>query len=408
MAEHLYLRLLGERFEWLLLDEATGIVRLRGNGDLTVFANMVRDMSWSGTTRVLLAGEDILLTHAKIPARQQRQILQAVPYMVEESLATDVDSCHFAPGPRDEQGDVSVAVIARDRLQSVLEVLAEVGIKPASVTPDVLHLPGDAGVQVLIDGDRAIIRTGRFSGFAMEQDLLPAAINLLDEKAAQSLTIHVHPSQHQAFQLYLSQIEAEYAGRVELEELAYSPFEFLCRSFDAEAINLLQGEFKAADESRSYSAGWRGVAVLLACAFGLQVMLLVGRGVYLDVKANQYQQASRALYAQVFPDEHNVRDVRRRWQAHIASASGKATGVFFDLFTRSAQNLPGSQLELENVNFSDGRGDLILQLSAPRYDAFDQFAQTLRKSGLDVQIGTINQAANVVKGSVRIKRMTGS
>lgn len=407
MAENFYLRVCGDRLEWLLLDDTTGIVRFRGDGDFATFTEMIRDMSWSGPSRVMLAGEDILLTRARVPSRQQRQILQAVPYMVEESLATDVDQCHFAVGPRDETGEVSVAVIDRSRFESVLEMLAEAGIKPASVTPDVLHIPAAGTTSVLIDGDRASVRTGRFSGFAAEQSLLPTAVSLLGDETA-SLALYVHPSQHQSFQLYLSQIEAEFPGEVSVEELEYSPFEFLCRSFDDSAINLLQGEFRVEDDTRKRSTGWRTVAVLAACAFGLQVMLLIGQGIYLDIKASQYERQAKALYAEVFPGDHNVSNIRLRWRAHIEASSGEPDSVFFDLFSRSARSLPGSQLELENVNFNENRGDLILQLSAPRYDAFDKYAQTLRKAGLDVQIGTINQDANVVKGSIRVKPMTGS
>lgn len=408
MAEDFYLRVCGDRLEWLLLDQDSGIVRLRGDGDFATFSDRIRDMSWTGSTRVLVAGEEILLTRASIPSKQQRQILQALPYMVEENLATDVEQCHFAAGPRDAEGNVSVAVINKTRLQSMLEMLGEAGIKPNSVTPDVMHVPGAEDARVLVDGDRALMRTGRTGGMAMEQALLPTVVNLLGADTVTSLAIYVHPSQHQAFEMYLSQIAADFAGDIDTRELEYSPFEFLCRSFDKDAINLLQGEFKVEEDTRRNASGWRSVAILAACAFGLQLMLLVGRGIYLDVKANQYQHEARALYAEIFPGEHDVQNIRLHWQAHLDQASGKPTGVFFDLFSTSAQKLPGSQLKLENVNFSQSRGDLILQLTAPRYDAFDKYAEALRKAGLDVQIGTINQDANIVKGSIRIRPITGS
>lgn len=408
MAEHLYLRAEGEHFEWLLLDDASGVVRIRGEGDIGRFADMIREMSWNGTTRLMIAGEDVLLTRANVPSKQQRQILQALPYMVEEHLATDVEQCHFAAGRRGEHGAVSVAVIARDRLASLLESLAAIGIHPGSVTPDMLHIPGTAVLRVLVDGDRASLRRGRSGGFSMEQGLLPAAISLIPDEDAEALEIYVHPSQRQAFQLYLSQIEAQFTGEIDVKEIDYSPFEFLCRSFDTNAIDLLQGEFRVEEDRSDVVTVWRSVAILAGCAFALQVVLLLGRGIYLDVKANQYAREARALYAEIFPNEHSVPDIRRQWQAHVASVSGQPTGVFFDLFSKSASVLTGSPLELENVNFNESRGDLVLQLSAPRYDAFDQFAQSLRKTGLDVQIGTISQGAKGVKGSVRVKPMAGS
>ncbi|HKI74690.1 MAG TPA: type II secretion system protein GspL [Pseudomonadales bacterium] len=404
MAEHLYLRFAGEAVEWLVLDDVSGIVRFRGSGSLDTFAEMTRDMSWSGRARVLLAAEDMLLTHAAVPSKQHRQILQAVPYMVEEHLATDVENCHFAVGPRNEQGEVTVAVIARNKLEAIVSRLDGVGVSVSSVTPDLLHVPRAEGTSILVDGDRACVRTGKHQGFALELGLLPVGVNLLDEAHRESLKIYLHPAEQQSFQLYLSQIEAEFTGSIDVEELAYSPFEFLCRSFDTAAINLLQGEFAVEDTHQEGSRGWRVAAILAACAFGLQVMLLIGRGIYLDVKANQYEREARTLYTQVFPKDRNVGgDIMRHWRAHLAAGSGQPTGVFFDLFSKSAGELRGSGLTLENVNFNESRGDLILQLSASRYDAFDGFAQTLRKNGLNVEIGTISQDADAVKGSIKVR-----
>lgn len=404
MAENLYVRVAGDMFEWLLMDEGSRVVRVRGEGDFATFTDLIHELGWAGRTRVLLASESVLLTHAAVPSRQARQVLQAVPYMVEESLATDVDRCHFAVGPRDETGQVSVAVVDKARMESLVSLLSDIGLHISSVTPDVLHVPWNGGASVLVGPGRVCVRTGKFRGFATEIDLLPTVVSLLDEPARDSLHIRVHPAQKESFGLYLSQIEAEYQGDIQLEELDCSPFEFLCRSWDATALNLLQGEFKVEDEHTNSYRGWRVAGILAASAFALQVMLLVGRGIYLDVMASQYDHEAHDLYAQVFPQDHNVSgDLMRRWQSHLAAGSGQPTGVFFDLFSKAAGHLPGTNLTLENVNYSESRGDLILQLSAPRYDAFDGFAQTLRKNGLDVEIGTISQDADAVKGSIKVR-----
>ena len=91
MAENLTIRLTDKRVEWLILDEESGIVRLRGEGKFAEFADLIKDVTWQGETRILIGGEQVLLTSALVPSRQQRQILQAVPYAVEEELAVDAD-----------------------------------------------------------------------------------------------------------------------------------------------------------------------------------------------------------------------------------------------------------------------------------------------------------------------------
>ena len=98
MAENLYLRLAETGsaedpviyLEWMLLDETSGIVRFRGEGGLDDFRELSGDLSFSGSTQVMIPSEDVLLTQAIVPTKQPKQILQAVPYLVEEQLASDV------------------------------------------------------------------------------------------------------------------------------------------------------------------------------------------------------------------------------------------------------------------------------------------------------------------------------
>ena len=49
---------------------------------------------------VLVPGVDVVLTSAVVPSRNRQRIMSAIPYMLEDQLAEDVDSLHFAIGRR--------------------------------------------------------------------------------------------------------------------------------------------------------------------------------------------------------------------------------------------------------------------------------------------------------------------
>ncbi len=404
MAENMYLRIMEDEAMWLLLDDESGVVRLRGEGDLATFAELTRNISWSGQTRVLLPAEQVLLTTATIPAKQRRQMLAAIPYVVEESLATDVEHCHFAAGAR-QGAETGIAVIEQERLRHLLDRLDQVGIVPSSVTPDVLHLPLAGTVTILVDGPRALLRQSSTRGLGQELSLLPVSTSLLGAET-QQLVVYVHPSEQQSTQLYLSQVEASFAGEVEVVALEETPFEFLCRSFDVQAIDLLQGKFSIVGHEAERRSGWRAVGVVAAVAFVLQVGLLLAEGIYLNVKAGQYGKEAGELYAEVFPADRDVRDMRRRWQAHLGGGHGNARGEFLTLFGDVSRHLGSSNLILENVNFNESRGDLILQLVGPGSEQFVAFAQTLGGGGIGAEVGAISQDGGSARGSIKI-RMAG-
>jgi general secretion pathway protein L len=415
MAENLFLRL-SERelegesfshFEWMLLDETSGIVRFRGEGTPEAFRQLAVGLKPSGRTFVMIHGEDVLLTEAVVPSKQHRQILQAVPFMVEEQLATDVETCHFAIGSRNDAGSVSVAVIDRGRMKHWCDLLQDVGIEPNYLTVDLLAVPHSASCSVFVDGHRTLIRTGDNLGISIATEMLATMLGLLSDELKVSTEVIASAAQIDDLSLQFDQMNVELESPVKIIELDYSPFESLCRSFGNKAINLLQGEFKVDDREVRKSGAWRSVAILAGCAFLLHLFVVMGQAVYLDLQARQMDAEARALYAEVYPNDRNVRDMRRRWQNHLRSGGG-STGEFMTLFLETTKNIPGSSLILSNVNYNDSRGDLVLQLEASRSEQLISFADTLNKLGLEAEIGTINQADDAVRGSIKVKVLGGS
>jgi general secretion pathway protein L len=406
MAENLTIRLTPQKVEWLILDEVSGIVRLRGEGDFEEFSDLIKDVNWPGETRVLIGGEHVLLTSALVPSRQQRQILQAVPYAVEEDLAVDVGQCHFALGGRNSDNELEVVVINHAWLQEILQELDEIGLQPAFLGVDLLMIPGHEATNVLIDNKRVHILTSHHHGITTSAKQLALVVSLLDEEDRESLHIHVHPDEQSNVQLALSEIETADATSVTMHELIYKPFETLCREFNSGSINLLQGDFKVKEVKSSKGSGWRAAAILAACTFIAHIVFTLGQGIYMDIQASNYAEEAGTLYKDVFPNDRNVRDIRRRWAAHLGGGS-KESRLFMSMFEETAASIAGSSLELQNVNYNESRGDLILQLVAARREQLVLFAESLSSGGLQAEIGNISQDEDSVRGSIKIRSLGG-
>ncbi|MBV1876382.1 MAG: hypothetical protein KUG79_01950 [Pseudomonadales bacterium] len=419
MAEHLFLRLsekpdcAEQLIEWMLLDETSGIVRFRGSSEPSEFTTLLVDLDWNGRTYVMLAGEEVLLTLVDIPSKQQRQIQRAVPFMVEENLATDVDHCHFAMGGRDDAGLLNVAVIASERMQYWLEAIKNLGIKPDFVTVDTQSVPCETDCSIMLDSERALIRQCTSTGLVVPTDLLATTINLLPDADKENLSLAVCAAEQEASALLIAQINAEQVDDIKIVQLDYSPFEVLCRemlvgSGASTAINLLQGDYKVEQVKRNRPGSWRSVMILAASVFALHIALLLGQGIFLDIRALEYEASSRQIYQDIFPNDRRVHDILRRWRAHLGKGSEVTGGQFLSLFASTAGHIPGSSLQLNNVNFNESRGDLVLQLETPRSDELIRFSETLVKMGLSAEIGTINQVEGAVRGSIKIKTAEGS
>src|SRR5579859_2805217 len=180
MAESLYLQLprVDQPARWLLVDTLgnhIGYVQQGTFHDAAVQAKGRR-------VTAILPAEQVTLLHVDVPSRNPQKVLQAVPFMLEDKLAEDVESLHFALGERDTTGQL-VAVVSRPRLHRCLDELAAAGIVPTRVVPDVCAvLPEvDAAVTVL-DGGMALVCFPDGSGFGTDAALAAHLLKLRSEE----------------------------------------------------------------------------------------------------------------------------------------------------------------------------------------------------------------------------------
>ncbi len=390
MADTLFFRQSADSFEWL---------KFNGQGQLLAAGeSQLAEIEVDGHAIFVVPGADVLHTTAVVPSRQYRQILQAVPYVIEESLAVDIEACFFALGDRTAQGEIEVAVVDLELMRTWYEEIATSHLDVAVVVSEHdLVNAGDSNA-VLLDEGRAHIDLQNNASVTLPEGELALAAEVLEEGV--QLDIWSASTLPQKVDLQLKELEA--AGvQVERLESTETPFERLCRGYTGAEINLLQGPFKRQERQSSRMNVWRSVAVLGAAALFLHIAGLAGQGWYLQTKTSEFEDETRALYAAIFPEDRNVRDIRRRWNAHLGKQQ-TTDGGFISLLSRSTRQLDGSGLTLININFNESRGDLVLEVRGKQSEALVEYSQALISMGLVAEIGTITQDDDGVRGSVRV------
>ena len=394
----------GEINEWLVCGgDVSNQVR---QGTLDELAAALKTMNWQGEVVVLVPGEQVLLTAAAVPSRQQRQIMQAVPNVVEEQLALDIDDCHFAIGDRNEAGEISVAVVSLEDMYRWQSTLSDVGVKPTLMYSDTLTGPWTRGISITIDGKRAHFRSGKFAGFTVPSHQIAFAAELLPD--IEIVDLYARQDDLEDLRLQLAQVEAIDGVLLNVHTRERGGITLNDASDIEETLNLLQGEFQVSRETRSGFRVWQSAAILAVCTFLLHVSLLWGQGIYLQITANRYAQEAKTLYREVFPNDQNVRDVRRRWDAHLSGSGSTSGDRFTALLSGVAANLSGSSMTVNNISYSEGRGGMTLQLTAARSEQLLQLSQTLNSEGFAAEIGTISQVEDNVRGSIKIRSSGGS
>ncbi len=135
-------------------------------------------------TRIIAAvpGEDVSLHWVDLPALAPAQARAAARMIAADLGAGPAETTHIAVA--DGAGLRPVAMVAHDRMRGWLDRLADAGLVPDHVIPDMMLLPLPAdGVSVAALPGRTLVR-GTALAFVADPDLAPLLIGALHRHAA--------------------------------------------------------------------------------------------------------------------------------------------------------------------------------------------------------------------------------
>ncbi len=380
-----------DQVEWLRPD---GVVQHGTPGELAV--------QTSGARLILVApGEMVTLHRVPLPSRNRATWIRAVPYALEDQLVEDIEHLHFALGSQPEDGNLPVAVIQQAVLRAWLTTCAEAGATPVAVVPDPLLLPWEEGEwSVLLEGERAVVRLGRWQGFATERGMLELLVNqsLAEAGDARPQRLRVWggpPSEIAGTDLAL-QIEDD-----RIEPLAI----FATAYHAATTLNLLQGPFSGRAHWGRWLRPWRVAAVLGGLWLLTEGISQIHQQAWLQKEVVALRSEMERLYRETVPGATRIVNPRAQLEARLRELqpSGASAGTFLELLHQGGQPLTDfPEVTLRALGYRDGQLSLDLQGGSPA--VLDQLQQQLsQQSGLRIEMRT-TQRDGQVESKVTVAR----
>ena len=389
----------GKPLQWVRLDAEARVEGAVGLGDAPEAAAEAQ-----GRRVIVLApGTEVLLLRARIPTQSRQRQARAVPYAVEDQLAGDVDTMHFALGNRNEAGELAVAVVGKSRLQYWLDQLREAGLEPDQIHPDVLALPWRENTwTVLADEQTFLVRTGPQDGFSGDTEnlelLLGAALGDAGEDTPETIEFHAVPGIQPPHD-----IETPLAAHT----LDTEPVAFLASNLDeSRSLPLLSGRYGKATSYRALWMPWRATAALLAgwmiLTLGQALAQQWAYGRQLDHLHQQVEQ----VYRQTFPGENRVVDARSQMESRLnrlkRGSADQAQGMLEYLERIGPSFAAGGKFSLTGMTYRGGV--LEVELQADSLQSLDQLKQELaNKKGIKVEVRSAKSEGDKVQSHLMIR-----
>jgi general secretion pathway protein L len=363
-------------------------------------------LSQSRRTVIVLPAAEVTLAEPDLPpVRGASRIAQAVPFAIEEQLASDLENLHFAVGARNAAASATpVAIVARsvlDRWQAVWEAA---GIHPDAAYAESSLIPAAPNATVLVlDEDTLHVKRPGAVAYALDALTLATSLELALATAGdggEHVTFYAGTADYEANKDVIEALRERTATlQVKLLPDGVLPL-FAAQLPTARAVNLLQGSYAPPSSFGSQLRQWRLPAALTVAT------LLVFLGVQ-GVKLWQLRQAEQKLNAEIaqtfesiLPGQPMV-DPRAQVQGVLARAGGGAGALLpaVSLLAQAVAQAPATRVE--GMNFRGGV--LELRVVAPTIEALDGIREAMSSRGATVELQSTNPRNQQIEGRLHVR-----
>lgn len=403
-------------------------------------------------TYLVLPSEQSLNCVLNVPAKASRQIQKALPFLVEDHIASDPELCFIASG--ELQGNhLPCSVIDRKLLNSYVQFFENNRLNcERMISFCNLAFEQEASLHVFANG--LILITTDGERFSFNQELLSIYLAKLVAKEEKKKTIeNVHVSeeevitsdeldsseyQNSKLPVYLYQSEGQeeastandvlkqiesfskthdFPFQADLQQKDLESFyinqahEVVKRGSDKRLINFLQGEFKAKQIKEGgfqLDANWKPAAYLLMVLVFISLLSIYLDGRRYEKGAEFANEQSKQLFLKIFPNTKNYTGMKKRVSALLGGDSGAgnqflALMVGFSEGMSVINNKAPESLSATRFQYEQNGSLLKIDINASSFDTLNELKTLLDGKGFLLEIASTSTESSASTESDGVK-----
>jgi general secretion pathway protein L len=353
---------------------------------------------------LLLPGTDVGLAEPELPLRGSARVAQAVPFALEEQLASDVEGLHFAVGHREGTAlGTPVGAVSRTLMDRWHAACEAAGIHASAAYADTLAVPvAPNGCTLLLDDLALYVRRADGIPYVLDAQPLGTALQLAlagESVGAEHVTLYASPDEYERNRDDIEGLRTR-TSTLQIKLMPEGPLPLMAaQAAGLHAVNLLQGAYAARSPIGTTFRQWRLPAMLAAAAL-LAFVLNHAAAIWQLSRTEKKLDAQIAeIFGRALPGQPIV-DPRAQMQGVLGS--GGAGGALLPALSHLAKavaHAPGGRVE--SLNY---RGDALdLRVVAPSVEALDGIKQAMGREGANVELQSATPRGKEVEGRLTIK-----
>ena len=389
---------------WQLIDNTQPVGPI-GRGDLHAAMRPAQHAH----VVVLVPTEDVFVNYIELPGKNRQKLLKAVPFAVEDQLVDDVENMHFALSAQAVNGRYLVTAVEEKMLDYWQTALRAAGIHAEAMLPDVLGLPSTEEWTVLMESDRALVRTP-VGMFASDVGNLPLLLSNLHQLAAadkpDAITVYDCGRANHVATLQATTNDMQF----NIQPCADGIFGIAAKHYSLRnTVNLLQGDYSVERNFKKYFKPWLTAATLCLVWVAWQLSFNVFNYLKMNSQSNQLDEKLAQVYKGAFPTSKKPggiserSDMERRLK-DLRKQQGAGGGALSEMLVQTGPVLKEIQgMNIKSLRFVDGRMDIELSLkSSSQLDPLKE--KISKQTGLSVEVQQASSKGDQTDVRLQIKR----
>lgn len=378
---------------WLRVDEVGSLLT---HGNVAGFSAFLDTNMLGGDEDIiaLLPGELIAIRLLDAPPRSKKQLQSAATYLLEDSLAEDIDMLHVATATR-TNGEAPKGVclaINKSILDAWHDVFTLSGVFPCMLTADFLALPtGNAvaneDILTLFQHKDGILINGPQGGMAIEADTANLVVcDIIEQWSPTSIELYADEN---TFGLEPAEIVTHHR-KGDLRQLAALFHEGLAPI--QATPNFLSGKYARKINWQAELAPWRAIGIAATLCLAAFLGGWIADGARADRTASEYKDYTKQIHQTAFPDVSDVEPVQHAREVLSRQATKPEFLSIWLGFADAVSQHDGVQID--GFFYAGTGNDLRVTINADNQPSLDAFKSTLKKRGISAEQGRMNRNRN--------------
>jgi len=327
---------------------------------------------------MILPQQCVYLTRVELPERAGRQLLSVIEYQVEDQLAQDIETQHFALG-NSNANPISVAVVERSIMMRCIALAQGHGLRLLQILPELFLCPWPGSGMVLTEGhEGCLLRYGDYRGLKCNAQALPAMLELIKREVEfDSITFYAAGDEP----------TPELDGyQIERKALTDARPGFV----EAPIIDLQQRDYQLSSAWQGLARAWKWVGLMLAAllvlgAYNKAAALQELEQELAGIRHQQYELLKPHL-PEISVDDNLKKALIERLK--LLQSNQREQG-FLQLmldFTRARANFP--DVEVTRVGYQDKQ--LAFDISSNELNSIEALLEAVKKLGVDASLVSLS------------------